>query len=227
MDGILPAAGSAVRMRGLPKFLLPSSVEYETLLERHVRNMLDYCQTVWIPTRPDLVPLLQSLGFASDRVVIVSLATQSMTETAMKVANISNADKFMLCMPDTYFYGEQPYEELSKLDSSVKLACWTIRPEQMGKLGQVKFENEGADNGVIVSSRDKDPECKFEHSWGALTFNREFINLGQPEMPHVGYIINPAIENGLNVKGFTLEGNYFDCGTPREYLQLVGKILDA
>ena len=225
MDGIVPAAGSAVRMRGLPKFLLPASTSYETLLERHVSNMLDYCDTIWIPTRPDLVPLLQSLGFASDRVVVVSLSTQSMTETALKIANISSAEKFMLCMPDTYFYGELPYQELSELYSDAKLACWRIRPEQMGKLGQVEFEHSKAESGKILTSKDKDPECKFEHSWGAMSFNRKFIQLGQPEMPHVGYIINPALDSALDVQGFSLDGEYFDCGTPKEYLQLVEKIL--
>jgi len=76
-----------------------------------------------------------------------------------------------------------------------------------------------------MNSRDKDPACEFKHSWGALSFNREFIRLGKPEMPHVGYIIEPAIKAGLDVQGFTLNGDYFDCGTPLEYLKLIEKIL--
>ena len=96
MDGILPAAGSALRMRGIPKFLLPCSPQYRTLLERHLDNLLEYCEIVWIPTRPELVNLLQSLGLSSDRVVIVSLSTQTMTETVLKIASISSANNFML-----------------------------------------------------------------------------------------------------------------------------------
>lgn len=225
MDAILPAAGSALRMRGIPKFLLPCSSQYQTLIERHIDNLLKYCQTVWIPTRPELVNLLQSLGISSDRVVIVSLSTQSMTETALKITGISSADEFMLCMPDTFFHGELPYEQLASLDSDLKLACWEIRQEQMGKLGQIEFEDSDSTSGKISNSKDKDPKCVYKHSWGALSFNRRFIELGKPEMPHVGYIINPAIESGLDVRGFTLSGEYFDCGTPMEYLQLVERIM--
>jgi choline kinase len=225
MDGILPAAGSASRMRGIPKFLLPCSDQYQTLIERHLENLLKYCETVWIPTRPELVNLLQSLGLSSDRVVIVSLSTQSMTETVLKIARISSADNFILCMPDTYFHGELPYEELANIDSDLRLACWKIRKEQMGKLGQIEFADSKIANGKILNSRDKDANCEFEHSWGALSFNRKFIELGKPEMPHVGYIINPAINAGLDIQGFTLKGQYFDCGTPMEYLQLIEKVL--
>ena len=39
MDAILPAAGFALRMKGIPKFLLPSSVDYESLLETHISNL--------------------------------------------------------------------------------------------------------------------------------------------------------------------------------------------
>ena len=37
MDVILPAAGLAKRMKGIPKFLLPANDEYETLLEIHLK----------------------------------------------------------------------------------------------------------------------------------------------------------------------------------------------
>jgi hypothetical protein len=225
MDGILPAAGSATRMRGMPKFLLPCSISYETLLEKHIDNLLKYCEVVWVPTRPELVGLIHSLGYTSDRVVVVALSSKSMTETVLKIAKISNSESFMLCMPDTFFYGDLPYMALSTLDSDVNLACWKIREEQMGKLGQVKFHASIDNKGKIVDSRDKDPKCTFEYSWGAMAFNRKFLGLGNPEMPHVGYIINPAIQSGLDVQGFKVSGEYFDCGTPTEYLQLVGKTL--
>ena len=54
MDGLIPASGAAARMRGIPKFLLPCDEDYLTLLERHVSKMLEHCQMVWIPTRPEL-----------------------------------------------------------------------------------------------------------------------------------------------------------------------------
>jgi hypothetical protein len=178
---------------------------------------------IWIPTRPDLTILIESLGITSERVVVIPMVTKSMTETILKVAAISSADEFMLCMPDTYFEGELPYENLGTLSGDLKLACWKIRAEQKGKLGQILFETSSG-NSKIIDSRDKDPNCRFDHSWGAMSFRRELLELGNPEMPHTGYLIKPAIEKGLLVGGFVLQGSYFDCGTPKEYIQMLRKV---
>lgn len=223
MDGLIPASGAASRMRGIPKFLLPCDTEYLTLLERHINKMLDQCKMVWIPTRPDLTILIESLGITSERVVVIPMVTKTMTETIIKVTNISSAEEFMLCMPDTFFSGELPYENLGNLNSDLKLACWQIRPEQKGKLGQIKFAD-NKNNGKVVESRDKDPECNFDYSWGAMSFRRKVLEYANVEMPHTGYLINPAIENDLTVDGFEVKGKYFDCGTPREYLQMLKEI---
>jgi hypothetical protein len=223
MDGLIPASGAALRMRGIPKFLLPCDDEYLTLLERHVTNMLNHCQMVWIPTRPDLTILIESLGVTSERVVVIPMVTTTMTETILKVAAISNAKEFMLCMPDTYFEGKLPYEELGALDCDLNLACWKIRPEQKGKLGQILF-GLGSEKNKVIDSRDKDPACTFDFSWGAMSFTRELLQLGNAEMPHTGYLIKPAIEKGLDIRGFVVDGEYFDCGTPKEYLQMLRKV---
>lgn len=221
MDGILPAAGAASRMRGIPKFLLPCTTSYKTLLERHLEEMLKYCDIVWIPTRPELVNLLQSLGLSSDRVVIMSVSTKTMTETVMHVVNVASAGEFMLCMPDTFFSQDLPYERLQNLEGDVMFACWKIRQDQKGKLGQVLFDDTPQEATPIKHSIDKDSNCDYPHAWGALSFNRRFIQLGNPDMSHVGYIINPAIKAGLQVNGFSLSGDYYDCGTPKEYVQLL------
>ena len=223
MDGLIPASGATSRMRGIPKFLLPCDEEYLTLLERHIFNMLQHCKMIWIPTRPDLTILIESLGITSERVVVIPMATKSMTETILKIAAISSANEFMLCMPDTYFEGELPYENLGSLECDLKLACWAIRPEQKGKLGQILFEA-GNNPSKVIDSRDKDPDCMFEHSWGAMSFKRDVLKLGNPEMPHTGYLIKPAIEKRLIVDGFVVNGSYFDCGTPKEYLQMLKKV---
>ena len=218
-DGILPAAGLATRMRGLPKFLLPCDDSYTTLIERHITKMLDVCETVWIPTRPEQTILLESLGLSSDRVVIVPMTTLTMTETVMRVCSISGATRFLMVMPDTYFSGEQPYEYLSNETSEMNLACWAIRQEQLGKLGQVLIQD--IPDGQVLESRDKDPRCEWPHSWGAMAFNRSAVSFAKPEMPHTGYMIPNLLESGVKVSAKVLDGSYFDCGTPREYLQML------
>lgn len=206
-------------MRGLPKFLLPCDENYTTLVERHIIEMLDVCETVWIPTRPEQTILLESLGLFSDRVVIVPMTTQTMTQTIMRLCAISGAERFLMVMPDTYFFGEQPYEYLATSTSEMDLACWPIRQEQRGKLGQVLIQD--LPEGVVLKSRDKDPNCEWTHSWGAMAFNRGALSFASKDMPHTGYMIPKILESGVEVRARALDGTYFDCGTPREYLQML------
>jgi len=220
IDGILPAAGSATRMRGIPQFLLPCDDQYTTLLEKHVAEMLNYCDTVWIPTRPEQTILLETLGLSSDRVVIVPMTTSTMTETVVRLSGISGSSRFMMVMPDTFFYGEQPYQYLAEAKNPLNLACWPIRSEQAGKLGQVLIEGDGI-LGRVTQSRDKDPECTFPHSWGAMSFERSVLRYAEVAMPHTGYLIPEAPKFNVSTGARVMDGRYFDCGTPKEYLQML------
>lgn len=219
IDGILPAAGLATRMRGLPKFLLPCDDQYTTLIEKHVVSLLETCDTVWIPTRPEQTILLETLGISSDRVVVVPMTTDTMTQTVLRLTSISGATRFVMVMPDTHFLGEQPYRYLSEATGDLNLACWEIRKEQRGKLGQVLIES--GPRGRVIESKDKDPNCEFRHSWGAMSFSRSTLEVADATMPHTGYFINPALAAGMSVEGSVLNGKYFDCGTPREYLEML------
>ena len=220
MDAIVPAAGMATRMRGIPKFLLPCDATYNTLIEAHISALLENCETVWIPTRPELVLLLDSLGLAKDRVVILPMTTENMTQTVSKVLQIAKTENFQLVMPDTFFHGEKPYSTLSKNPALVDLACWEIREDQKGKLGQVLIED-----SRVIEMRDKDPNCNYEYSWGALTFNRELMNYASLEDPHIGYAVRNALVAGGHISAQIIDGKYFDCGTPREYLNMLQEVI--
>lgn len=220
MDAIIPAAGLATRMRGIPKFLLPCDSTYNTLIEAHISALLQICETVWIPTRPEMVLLLDSLGLAKDRVVILPMTTENMTQTVSKVLQIAKTENFHLVMPDTFFHGEKPYATLSLTPSLVDLACWKIREDQKGKLGQVLIQDDKA-----IDMKDKDPECNYEHSWGALTFNRELLNYAETTDPHIGYAVRNALKSGESISARIMHGKYFDCGTPTEYLNMLQEVI--
>lgn len=220
MDAIIPAAGLATRMRGIPKFLLPCDSTYNTLIEVHISALLEICETVWIPTRPEMVLLLDSLGLAKDRVVLLPMTTENMTQTVNKVIQVAKTEEFHLVMPDTYFFGEQPYSTLNQSPNIVDLACWKIREDQKGKLGQVLIEGNN-----VLEMRDKDPNCDFEYSWGALTFNRNLMNYSDPNDPHIGYAVRSALINGESITARKMDGKYFDCGTPSEYLNMLQEVI--
>ncbi len=221
MDAILPAAGLATRMRGLPKFLLPCSEAYMTLLEHHIEALLRACKRVWVPVRPEVAPFLDILKIADDRVILVNLATTTMSETVLKVTQISMASRFLVVMPDTYFFGEQPYSYLAELEKGMRVAAWAIRSDQIGKLGQLKLDES---RSRVEDSRDKDPECRYPFSWGALSFDRDFVRFIEPSTPHIGFMIPAALSAGELVSAQVMEGNYFDCGTPSEYFSMLSQL---
>lgn len=225
MHAIVPTAGLATRMRGLPKFLLPCDDEYLTLIERHVLGLLEVCDVVWIPTTYLNSQLIQGLGLDPRRVVALPMSTKTMSESVLRVASLSSSDRFIMAMPDTYFFGEQPYTYLSAAESDLALACWKIRPEQKGKLGQVQFGD--SEQSKVSDSKDKEVECDYDFFWGAMQFNRAFIGVANPEVAYSGIWINPAISKGLLVEGKVMEGQYFDCGTVNEYFSLLDTLREA
>lgn len=220
MEAIVPAAGNAIRMRGLPKFLLPCDANYQTLLEKHITSLLETCETVWVPTRPEFIFLLESLGVSNERVIILPMVTGSMTETIFEILKITNNKYFHLVMPDTYFKGDSPYSKLNLVPSLADIACWKIRPEQKGKLGQVNIIN-----NRISDIIDKDPSCEFEYSWGSLTFHRSLLNYASAEEPHIGFALKSALENGESLSAKIIDGKYYDCGTPAEYVNMLREVV--
>lgn len=221
VDLILPAAGLATRMRGLPKFLLPIDNKYTTLIENHINNATKNkeIKNIWIPTRPDLKPILESLDLNS--VNIITMTTSSMSETVLNTCSIANSKNYMLIMPDTYFDGEQPTELLEVSPQFCDLAIWKIRKQQRGKLGEVELDK----NNFVKTIIDKNPDTNFEYSWGSLTFSKEFVKYINARDPHVGYAIEQSLSNKKKITTKLIEGNYYDCGTPDEYIELLKKIL--
>lgn len=216
MDAIIPAAGLATRMRGIPKFLLPCDEQYTTLIELHIQSLLEVCETVWIPTRSEMVMLLDSLGLSKDRVVVIPMQTENMTQTVARVLGIARTDTFQLVMPDTYFSGEKPYRVLNDKPELVDLACWDIRDEQRGKVGQVQVVGSS-----VVDIKDKVKTCEFQQLWGALTFGRDLLNYANMSDPHIGYAVRSALKAGKGVTAKRMQGKYFDCGTPSEYISML------
>jgi hypothetical protein len=124
-----------------------------------------------------------------------------------------------MVMPDTYFFGEQPYSFLANSVSPMDLACWPIRPEQLGKLGQVQIST--PPEGAVLDCKDKDPQCGFGHSWGAMAFDRMVLSHASPDMPHTGFMIPKLIKEEVQVNARVMVGSYYDCGSPVEYLQML------
>ncbi len=218
--GLIPAAGTASRMRGLPKFLLPVSDNVQTLIEHHVALMAEFVDNIIIPTRPENLELLGRLGLPPF-VQLKVLNTATMSETVEAALNGVAFENCILGMPDTYYSSKNPYKELAEgAELDVKLALWKTKPSQRGQVGSVELDEDLR----VLRCEDKSQEWDFGQHWGALRFNRAALDLLDPATPHIGFIINPSIEAGLAVAGEMMSGEYFDCGTFAEYKRCVGSI---
>jgi hypothetical protein len=211
---LIPASGSAVRMRGLPKFLLPSGVMELSILELHIRQVANYADEILIGVNPKFFEIVVGAKLNLHGAQIIPLETKSMTETVIGLVSLSSGTRFTVVMPDTVFESDESYN-FANLKSDLDLSLWRIRSDQYGKLGQVSISPEGK----VLDCVDKNPDCKYEFSWGAMTFSRKFLDHLDIDFPHVGYGIVPALRAKLSVNGVILPGRYWDCGTPTEYIR--------
>jgi UTP-glucose-1-phosphate uridylyltransferase len=218
--GILPAAGSATRMNGIPKFLLPTRENGKSLLERHFDQMSEFVDQIWIPTKPEFVHLIASLNLGN-KAIAVGVKTETMSETVLHVTNFSRGENFLLGLPDSYFSKLNPYGELISMQYNLNLAGFKMRHDQQGKLGQ--FDVTG---NKVIDVIDKTIDCQYEYAWGAISFTQSFVNLIRPEESHVGIAFHRALKT-FDVGAHLLETEYYDCGTPEEYFLMLGEVLES
>ncbi len=216
---LIPASGNATRMRGLPKFLLPNGTAHETLLEAHLRNLRPLVDEIRISVNPIFENILMSASLELYDSKIDNMRTLTMTETIINLTEKVHADKYLVVMPDTAFLGEEPYGKLLQETEDLSLSIWRVREEQKGKLGQVKIN----ESNMVLDCIDKDANCDYKFAWGIQMFTPRYLDYLKKEQPHIGFGIVPAIKDGMSVKASIVNGTYWDCGTPQEYVDYLVK----
>lgn len=224
---LLPVGGSATRMLGLPKFMLPVS-DTETLLEKHClgAKAAGYDE-IHIITRRRYFDFIKD--YVSDRnmpVLVHELPheTSTMCETLSIAAGLIDGiedSSVSIGLADTTFYGEphvEIYRRLLKTETDFLLALFHIRDDQFGKLGQVDLSSEGE----VLMMKDKTPGCDYPLIWGIAKVPGSFLVGVDKSDAHIGISIEKIRAAGQKVYGFKTEAEYFDCGTFGEY----GRFLD-
>ena len=222
--GILPAAGLAIRIGGLPKFMLPITPSGNCLLEWHIGQLTRCCDIVVVMTRPENAQLVCSLPAASAAKVMVA-NTDSMTDTVIRVLDTVSADFYLVGMPDTYFVGDEPYAQLADPplgEGEIRLATWQVEKHKKGAVGQVLVDHRGR----VLGIRDKDHQCDYPYLWGAIGFSPQFRPFLDASMPTIGCAIDTIIASGKNICARPMRGKYFDCGTVEEYARLLGVLFE-
>ncbi len=220
---IIPAAGPASRLNGIPKFLLPINKK-NYLLKFHI----ELIKTSFAEENVQIVigtnnTNSQILKYLYPDLNILEFESNSMVETVIKSKKDLNEEEsvYGCIMPDTYFSDLEIYSKMYKKinDLDVVVAVWRITEDQVGKFGQCDIDS----NGRLTNVVDKNPECKLPFFWGSLMWKNSFNKFLEIDDLHFGDTLNRAIENGMKIGVVYAEGDYFDCGTFEEYKELLNK----
>jgi hypothetical protein len=214
---ILPAAGSAERMGGIPKFLLPTGNGKENLLSRWINSSRSHVDKILIASSPLFFEFLKET-YSNTTTEVRLVKSRSMAETVKIQLGLGDS---IVAMPDTFISDPDEFFNasnsfLSNKSGPLAVSVWEMREHQKGKVGQVRLENSN-----ILEVIDKDPECLLPKFWGALCFTPDFHDLISLDDPHLGTAINRAILNNFKVPALIMEGSYKDCGTIDEYKGLL------
>lgn len=223
MIGLIPAAGTASRIHGLPKYLLPVGDSY--LLKILIDRMSIFGEyTVWVVANPANRSNIDV--YCAGAYPHTAETWDTMTQTVLSARSIALESNVLFGMPDTYFEDANAFTKLAAaLDNGADVAVglFWARPEQRQHVGMcgVEAHNAIAPNLKVVSVIDKSQTTDMFHLWGCLAWTPTFWQFLKPEYLHVGYALQPAIDAGLDVRGVLMDGQYWDCGTPQSYFDCV------
>jgi len=219
MIGLIPASGKATRFNGLPKFSLPCDSESTPLIKRQVNQMSPYVDKVVVCTSLKWKDLVESFDLNAELIII---EPSTMNDAVLKMASLHPSDSYLIGMADTYFKGENPYKVLSEslIKYSISVACWEVNQVLKGKVGQVQFVN-----NYIIDIQDKQPNCNYEHMWGALGLSSKILHNMNSEDAHPGISLMDSIKNNFNDHyAFRVYGEYFDVGSMVNYKNLLNSL---
>ena len=216
---IIPAAGKASRIGGIPKFLLPiASDNFLIKFHSNLLNDINLDIKKVILVSPEYFETVKRLDLDAE---IIKADTKTMNETTkVAITKFPNFSNYLITMPDTYYVDKNVINDLvhrsMKNKSAISLALWKIEDYQKGKLGQVKISQE-----QVVDVIDKDINCEYEFAWGAISWKKEVNTLIDEKDSHIGYILNPALKQNIKIDFVKASNTYFDCGTFGEYSKLL------
>lgn len=220
--GILPAAGNATRINGLPKMLLPIADTF--LLQRQYMNMRKAgAGEVFVGTNQDNHTLIARHCDPSYVIPFIANNRITMSETVLSTHTQAIYHRYkgniLFAMPDTYIEDELVFEKLSTAingDCDVAVALFHARHDQRRKGGMCRTKY-----GRVIEVVDKPEETDMVWIWGALAWKPTLWQYIVPSDPHVGYALPKAIAAGLEVRAVRMDGEYWDCGSAAEYYELI------
>ena len=218
--GLLPCAGSATRLLGLPKFMLPLKDEKMCLLTKWIDDLIKFgCDKIIIACSPATLICVNHINIANinEKIFIKNVGiTATMNDTIIIALKDEVYETAIMAMPDTYVEGFNGVlcDMIRSSDNIVGTYLWNIRYDQRGKIGQCKTDNE-----KVCDIIDKDENCRYDFGWGVIVFKMDFMQYLLSKQLHPGYSLKNAIDNNIKIPYQICLGQYFDCGTVDGYMR--------
>ena len=220
--GLLPCAGTASRLHGLPKFMLPLKNTKGCLLTQWINILLlNECSKIIIGASNNTIEFIKyivknNFDNIKDTIFIKLVGnTKTMNETIIKCLEDEIFNFVIMGMPDTVVENiSTKMIKMSDIDVGVNL--WNIRETQIGKIGQCKI-----DDNFVIDIIDKNKECEYNYGWGVVVFKQPFMKYMLIEDLHTGYSMQRFLSDNNKITYEIVNGLYFDCGTMdgyKEYL---------
>jgi len=207
-------------MSGIPKFLIPNSKGIP-LIRWHVSQSNLASEHTVVVTRPEWAALTHEV-LSGLRFELQCAVTKTMTETVIIALQSRSPAVALIHMPDTYLGEGNKLAEAVKTSLENKqttLVCWKTRADQLGKLGQVVFQE--STDGILEITKiiDKNPNITSDYHWGAIAFFEPAVHNWNPNDSHVGITAQKMLERNLNLRFQAILSDevYYDCGTPSEF----------
>lgn len=224
MIGIIPAAGKAERMLGLPKMLLP--VPPQTTLIARMRDSIMALKPRKICIGSNGVNMALLEPFDRMQIRLYYAYTATMSETVLEAQRFTQSgERVLFGMPDTYVEDAAAFEKLSDaLDGGADVAVGLfVTPDAWRhKRGMCRVEGDR-----VVEVIDKPQDTDLFWAWGVLAWRPVFWQSIDASDTTVGYALSRAIHAGLNVRAVTMDGYFYDCGTHDEYFRLIQKVTEV
>jgi len=228
--GIIPAAGTAARMRGIPKAFLP--IPDDTTLMGSVIQRMNVVtdNVVCIPNRNLLSASYGSVS-GCRFMYTYPVETKTMSETVLSVRESCQDDDVLFGMCDTYIEDADCFRKLAAClqdGADVAVACFHARKGQHTEGGMVQFVDEAltfadgvSGNYPVFEIYDKPINRVSNWIWGALAWKPVFWQHILATDAHVGFGVQRAVDSGLDVRAVKMDGGFWDCGTSSRYFALI------
>lgn len=218
MIGLIPCAGHATRLHGLPKYLLPLGDSY--LLAILVRRMQAAgVAHVYIGANRENYDLVEH--YAPEGCTVYLVNSKTMSETVLAARKYAGDSDVLFGMPDTWWQDETVYKKLSLVTEPsyrpVELALFGTRSDQRNKLGMCEL----GDYSTVTCIVDKPNRTNLTLAWGAMAWRQSFWAYINSDDPHIGYAAQRAVNASGLVGGHVMRDDYYDCGTPDEYFACI------